>query len=165
PPQQATLEEVLLRAPPRAGHRRLSAEHLFEREQPFEHADRRVERRADRAALGFAVPAAIRELLAQQSIDEPIPPLAEVRAERDDAAVDAGLDLTLEEGRVSEPGSPGDVVADTIDRGARARARRVEPQVAQEQERVQIRPPERRRDAVTPLAVGALPIEQLRAPP
>src|SRR5262249_61188928 len=109
-----------------------------------------VERRAHRAALRLAVPAAIRELLAQQSIDESITALAEVRAERDDAAVDARLDLALEEGRVSEPGSPRDAAANEIDRHPRAPARRVEPQVAQEQQRIHIRPPERRGDAIAP---------------
>ena len=137
---------------------------VLEREQPFEHADRRVERRAHRAALRLAVPAAIRELFAQQAIDETIAALAEVRAECDDAAVDARLDLTLEERRVSELRSPRDVVANEIDRRSRARARRVEPEVAQEQQRVHVRPPERRGDAIAPLAVGALLIEQPRAP-
>ena len=102
PSEQTTLEEILLRALPRVGHRRRGAERLLEREQSFEHADRRVERRAHRAALRLAVPAAVRELFAQQSIDESIAALAEIGAERDDAAVDARLDLTLEEGRVSE---------------------------------------------------------------
>jgi hypothetical protein len=49
---------------------------------------------------------AIRELFAQQTIDEPIAPHAEVRAERDDAAVDARFDLAFEEGGVSELWSP-----------------------------------------------------------
>ena len=67
-------------------------------------------------------------------------------------------------GESPNSGSPGDVVANAIDRGSRARARRVEPEVAQEHQRVQVRPPERRGDAVAPLAVGALLIEQPRAP-
>jgi len=49
------------------------------------------------AALRLAVPAAVRELFTQQSVDESIARLAEVGAERDDAAVDARLNLTLEE--------------------------------------------------------------------
>src|SRR3954449_6432421 len=127
PAEQTALEEILLRAPPRVGDRWRGAERRLERQQPFEHTDRRVERRAHRAALRLAVPAAVRELLAQEPIDEPVAALAEVRAERDDAAVDARLDLTLEKGRVSEFGSPGDVVAHEIDRGSRACARRVDP--------------------------------------
>ena len=112
----------------------------------------------------LAVPAAICELLAEQPVDESIAALAEIRAERDDPAVDAGLDLALEKGRVAEFRSPRDVVADAIDRGSRPRARRVDPQVAQEHQRVHVRPPERRGDAIAPLAVGALLVEQTRAP-
>src|SRR5262249_4103957 len=121
-----------------------------------------MERRAHRAALGLAVPASVGELLAQQSVDESIAPFAEVRAECDDAAVDAGFDLAFEEGRVSEPGSPGDGVANAIDRRACALACRIESQVAEEHEGVHVRPPERRGDAVAPLAVRALLIEQSR---
>ena len=100
---------------------------MLEREQSLEHADRRVERRAYRAAFRLAVPAAVRELFAQETINQMVAALAEVGAERDDAAVDARLDLTLEEGRVSEPGAPGDVAANAIDRGSGAHAQRVEP--------------------------------------
>src|SRR2546423_3244973 len=159
-----TLEEVFLRAPPRVCYRWRGADRLLEREQPFQHADRRVEGRAHRAALRLAVPAAVHELFAQQSIDEPIAARPEVRAERQDATVDARLDLTLEERGIAELRSPGDVAADAIDRGSRAGARRVEPQVAQEQQRVQVRPPAGRGRAVAPMAVGGLLIEQPRAP-
>src|SRR5438445_7848769 len=124
-----------MRAVPCVCQRRCDAERLLERKQPLDDADRRVERRAHRAALCFAVPAAVRELLAQQPIDESIAPDIEVRAEPDDAAVDAGLDLAFEEGRAAEPRSPGDALANAIDRGARARARRVEAEVAQEHQR------------------------------
>jgi hypothetical protein len=58
-PEQTTIEEILLRVLPRVGYRRRGAERLFEREQSFKHADRRVEGRADRAALRLAIPAAI----------------------------------------------------------------------------------------------------------
>src|SRR2546430_5918881 len=89
PSEQMTLEEVFLRAPPSVCYRRRGADRLLEREQPFQYADRRVEGRAHRAALRLAVPAAVHELFAQQSIDEPIAARPEVRAERQDAAVDA----------------------------------------------------------------------------
>src|SRR2546422_1906310 len=91
PPEQTTLEKVFLRASSRVSYRRRGAERLLEREQSFEYADGRVKRRAYRAPLCLAVPAAIRELFAQQSIDESIAALAEIGAERDDAAVDARL--------------------------------------------------------------------------
>src|SRR5580765_2769913 len=80
PSEQPTLEEILLPAPPRVGHRARCTERLLERQQSLEHADRRVKRRAHGAALCLAIPSAIRELLAQQSIDQPITPLAKVRA-------------------------------------------------------------------------------------
>ena len=64
PSEQTTLEEILLPARPRACHRWRAAERLLEREQSFEDADRRVERRAYLAALCLAIPSAIRQLLA-----------------------------------------------------------------------------------------------------
>ena len=67
------------------------------REQPFEHADRGVERPADRAVLDLAVPAAVLELLIDQAIDHALDVLPEVGAETDDHAIDARLDLALEE--------------------------------------------------------------------
>ena len=45
----------------------------------------------------------------------------------------------------------------------RGSALRVEPEIAQENERVHVRPPEWRRDAVTPLPVRALLMKQLRS--
>ena len=159
-----TIEQIRLAASPRVRHHRRGAERLLEREQTFEHADRRVERRAHRTALRFAIPAAVGELFAQQPIDEPIAALAEVCAERNDAAVDARLDLALEEGRVAEPRSPRDAAAHEIDRVSRRRARRVDAEIAQEHQRVHVRPPERRRDAIAPLTVGALFLEQSRSP-
>src|SRR5256886_5920128 len=164
PSEQMTLEEVFLRAPPSVCYRRRGADRLLEREQPFQYADRRVEGRAHRAALRLAVPAAVHELFAQQSIDEPIAARPEVRAERQDAAVDARLDLTLEERGIAELGPPRDVAADAIDRGSHAGARRVEPEVAQEQQRVQVRPPTRRGGGLAPITHGALLFSPPAAP-
>src|SRR2546430_4784206 len=79
-------------------------------------------------------------------------------------SVDARLDVTLEEGGIAELRSAGDVAADAIGRRSRAGARRVEPQVAQEQQRVQVRPPAGRGRAIALMAVGVLLIEQPRAP-
>ena len=60
---------------------------MLEGKESFEHADRRVERRTYRATLRLAVPPAIYELFAQEAINQMIAALAEVGAERDDAAV------------------------------------------------------------------------------
>src|SRR6478735_9042785 len=49
--------------------------------------------------------------------------------ERHDAAVDTRLDFPLEERRVAELRSPGDVAANAIDRDSRARARRIEAEI------------------------------------
>ena len=64
------LEQVLLAAAAGGDGRRRAAGRALVREQPFEHADRRVERRAHRAVLGLAVPAAVLELLAEQPVDD-----------------------------------------------------------------------------------------------
>src|SRR5262249_48580600 len=157
-------EEVVLSTTPRARHHWRCPECLLEREQAFEHADRCMEGGAHGAALRLAVPPAVRQLLAQQAIDEPVAALAEVCAQRDDATVDALLDFALEERRLSELWSPRDVRANEIDRGSRRCARRIQSEVTQEQQRVHVRPPERRGGAVAPLAVGSLLIEQASTP-
>src|SRR5262245_35930584 len=65
--------------------------------QSLEHADRRVERGARGAVLGLAVPAAVRQLLAEQPVDEMANVLTEIGPARRHLAVDARLDLTFEE--------------------------------------------------------------------
>jgi hypothetical protein len=81
----------------RVRHRGGGASGLLVCEQPFQNTDRGVERGAHGAPLRLAVPAPVLELLAQDPIDQPIPGLAEVAAKRHDPAVDAGLDLAVEE--------------------------------------------------------------------
>ena len=93
--------------------------------------------RSARAPLGLAVPAAVLELLAEEPIEQPIAGLAEVAAQRQNPSVDAGLDLALEERRVTEFRPPGDLVADEAHRRPSSLARRVKPQVPQEQQGVQ----------------------------
>src|SRR4029077_15621066 len=104
-----------------------------------------------------AVPAAVRELFAQQPVDQAIAAHSEVSAQRDHSAVDARLDLAFEEGRVAEASSPRDVPPNAIDRVARTLARRIDPEIAEEHERVHVRPPERRGDPVAPLTIRSLP--------
>src|SRR5438093_384390 len=116
PPVKPALEEVLL--PPEAGGRHLRDRlaRPFVLEQGLQHADGGVERRARRALLCFAVPAAIGQLFAEQPIDEAANVLPEVSADRRHLTVDAGLHLAGEEGvRVAlrRTGSlPRHVVAD-----------------------------------------------------
>src|SRR5262249_7520574 len=113
----------------------------------------------------LAVPAAVRELLGQQPVDQPIAGLAEVATERQRAAVDAGLDLALEERRVAEFRAPGDPIADEPHGSPRTLAGRAAAQAAQEQQRVQVGTPARSSDAIAPGPVRPLLAEKPRAPP
>ena len=82
------------------GHRFALCSFVFE--QSFEHADGGMERRAP--AFGcFAVPAAIFELLAQESIGQCVVRVFEICADAEDSAVDAGLRFAVKERPVVEP--------------------------------------------------------------
>ena len=164
PPEHATLQQVLLCPDPRVRHRGRGAFRLLVLQESFQNADRRVERGAHGAPLRLAVPAAVLELLAEEPVEQPIAGLAEVAAKRQNPTVDAGLDLALEERRVTEFRPPGDLVADEAHRPPRSLARRVQPQVPQEQQGVQVGPPLRCGDAITPLAVRPLKVEEPGAP-
>ena len=96
-PEQPPFEEVLLTpAASRDGVRRTAGRALVG-EEPFQHPDRGVEGRANRTVLHLAVPPAVLELLADQPGDHAIHLLVEVGTQRDDHAVDARLDLAVEE--------------------------------------------------------------------
>ena len=102
-------------------------------QQPFEDADRAVKRGAH-ARRRLAVPAAVVQLLGEQPRQQGLVRLAEIGAEGQNPAVDAGLDLALEEGLVALP--VGDVVPSAGDRQAGLRAGRIEPHVAQQDQGV-----------------------------
>jgi len=70
PTEQPALERVLLGAAARLADHIRAAGRALVREQALEHVDRRPERRHRRAILDLAVPAAVRELLAEQPVDE-----------------------------------------------------------------------------------------------
>src|SRR5438552_2800230 len=81
-------------------------------------------------------PAPVGELLAEEAVDERCHVHAEVRAGRDDVAVDAGLDLALEEPVVG-PGilpfgavPPGHLLADEADRPSGLLTLGIEPEPA-----------------------------------
>src|SRR6185436_2329155 len=97
PAHQATLEEVLLAPSPCGGGSWRDADGALVLEQSLEHADRGVERPACGAVLLLAVPSTVGHRLAQQPIDDALHVLAEVGAEGDGPAIDAGLDFALEE--------------------------------------------------------------------
>ena len=147
------------------------------REETFEHADRGVERPADRAILDFAVPAAILELLADQALDDALDVLPEIGAETDHHAVDARLDLAFEERLAGI--LPAAVVADELDRSADAVVVRIHAKflelheavggggprltvLAVPRERLPVPPGEQR--AAFPQAVVTLQREESRAP-
>src|SRR5439155_8643996 len=122
PSEEPALEHVLLAAAPCRGHVRRAVGCALVFEQALEDVDRRPERRHRRAVLDLAVPAAVGELLAEEAVDELRHVDPEIRAGRDDIAVDAGLDLALEEPVVG-PGirplgavAPGHALADEADR-------------------------------------------------
>ena len=112
--RRRAIEQVGLALAPGGGRVRGGARHPLVHEQAFEHIDRRVERAADRAVLLLAVPAAVLHLLGQEAVDDALHVLAEVVTDRDRRAVDAGLDLAVEEGQVVV--LPADVLANLVDR-------------------------------------------------
>src|SRR3989441_11870902 len=127
-------------------------------QETLEDVDRRVERSAGRAILLLAIPPAIGHLLAEQPLDDACHVLAEVRAERNDASVDARFDLAREHGPTVPRGSwvvPRRVVANEAYRVSRLVARRVEAHVAEHQQVEQ-------RD---PLRVGRAGAPQPTLPP
>jgi hypothetical protein len=140
------------------------------KEQRLQDVDRRTERGDRRAVLDLAVPAAIRKLLAEEPLDERRHVDAEVRAARHDVAVDARLDLALEEA-VIVPGGlnrrtalPDDAVPDEPDGPVCLVAPGIEPEQAQHLERVKgVGVIERPRPAAPP-AVGRLEGQQASTP-
>ena len=143
---------------------------MLVREQSLEDVDRRPERRHGRAVLDLAVPAAVGQLLAQESLDERRHLDAEVRAGRNDVAVDARLDLALEEALVLPrrvpPGAiaPGDMLANAADRPLGLLAPGIEPQPPQELQDMERVRSILREGVAGPQAVRRLEGEQSGAP-
>src|SRR5262249_37152544 len=84
----------------------------------------------------FAVPAAIFELLAQELLGQRVVRFLEIRADPEDSAVDAGLRLPVKERPVVERLKHNSLL-DKVDHFAGLPAGRVEPQVLQDDERVE----------------------------
>ena len=156
------LEQVLLPAEAGGPHVGRAAGGLLVLEQTLQHVDRRAERRHRRAVLDLAVPAAVRELLTEEPVDESLDVLAEVRAGRDDVAVDARLDLAVEESVVVPWGIhrgaalPGDALADETGCPPGLIALGIEPQLAQELQCVKRVCPVVRPGPAAPLAIRRL---------
>ena len=138
PTEQPPLEQVRLAATPCRGHDRRAADRPLVLEQALQDVDRRPERGHGRAVLHLAVPTAVGELLSQEALDERRHVHPEVRAGGHDVAVDARLDLAVEEAVVGPwvlPGravAPGDVLADQADGPLGLLAGRIEPEPPQQ---------------------------------
>ena len=122
-----------------------------------------------RAVLDLAVPAAVRELLAEEPLDERRHVDAEVRAGRDDVAVDARLDLALEEAVVRPWGlergiPPDDALADEADGPPGLLALGIESEPPQELEHMEGVGPVLGPGLAGPQAIRRLEREQLGAP-
>src|SRR4051812_45750282 len=101
-----------------------------------------------------------------QSVDETIAGLAEIRADGEHAAVDARLDLALEERRIAELLTPRATLAHESDGASYAIVLRVHAEIPQQLQRVKRRGPGARdKRRATPMAIRSLQIEQAGAPP
>jgi hypothetical protein len=115
-----------------------------------------------RAVLLLAVPAAVVHLLGQQPIDDALHVLAEVIADGHGGAVDAGLDLTVEERQVVV--LPAHVLADQVDRAPDAGVGRDGAEQPQDGQGGLGPGPFREVRAAAPAAIGTLQAEKPRAP-
>src|SRR6185503_20278002 len=127
------------------------------------------------ASLGLTVPPTVFKLLTEESRDDAINVLAEVRAERDGPAIDARLDLAIEEPLAIVLLAAA--VAHASGRAAHALVARIDPELLQQLEDRQRRDPglsllrdrvvdpaRREARALGPLAVLALEPEEPCAP-
>src|SRR5690606_18733637 len=166
PPEQTALQQELLAALPRSRQRRRESEALLVFEQRLEHADRRVEGRSRRSVLRLAVPAAIRQLLAEQAIEDALHILTEIRADRGDLTVDARLDLTVEEPMAvalrRAAALPRHIVADKVHRAACLIGGRIDAEIAQQHERMHGGIPAAVPCRAAPPAIRALEGEDVR---
>src|SRR5208282_2072613 len=166
--EHAALEKIVFAplAGLRDGRRFAPCSLVFE--QPFEHADGGMERRAQagrafRRQEGprFAVPAAIFELLAQELLGQCVVRLLEIRTDAEDSAVDAGLRFAVKVRPVVEP-VEHEALVDAVDHPASLLAGGVETEVLQDDEteegnKVPLRP-------TTPMPGKRLACEKLSSP-
>ena len=164
--EESALKQVLLASPPGCRDLRRGPDGTLVLEQPLQHADRAVERRAH-APGRFAVPTAVVELLADETAREAFRRAPEVGAKRERASIDARLHLPVEERLerlVAEFLVPEEAGLETSHRGLDRRVGAVDAGRAQEEEREEGRQPDGGAGAV-PAAVRPLVGENLGAEP
>ena len=162
PTEEAPLEEVLLASPARRRQVRAAARGPLVLEQALEDVDRGVEGPARRAVLLLAVPAAVGHLLGEEPVDDALHVLAEVVADRDRRAVDARLDLAVEERQLVV--LPAHVLADQLDRVLNARVGRDRAELPKHDQRRLRAGPLGEVRARAPVPVGLLEVEQPGGP-
>src|SRR5690242_14339346 len=96
PPEEATLKQILLAAPSGGRDRWHGPDYTLILEQPLQHTDRCVKRRAC-TLRRFAIPTAVLKLLAYETPDKTLLRASEVSANRERTPVDTRLLFALEE--------------------------------------------------------------------
>jgi hypothetical protein len=131
----AALEQIVFSLPAGLRDGRRFASSLFIYEQSFQHADGGMERRAP--AFGcVAIPAAIFQLLLQELTGQRVVWFFEIRADREDSAVDARLCFAVKERPVVKPFKHEPIV-DAVDHFASVLAGGVETEIHQSHETVE----------------------------
>src|SRR5262249_21706406 len=156
-------QQVLLASPSGRRDLRRGPDGTLVLEQSLQHADGGVERRA-RALRRFAVPAAVVELLADETAREALRRASEVAAERERAAVDARLDLAFEKRLRAKLLVPAVAGLEPSDRRGDARIAAIDAGRTQQLQREERRQPVRGVRAV-PRAIQPLAGEDFGADP
>src|SRR5262249_32794504 len=136
-----SLEQVLLASPSDRRSLWCGADGALVLEQPLQHADGGMERRA-RALRGFAVPTAVIELLADKTARQALGRAAEVGAEGERAPVDPRLHLPLEERFLAKLLVPPEARSKARHRGVHGWIVAIDAGCAQEEHREQGRQPD-----------------------
>ena len=161
PPEHSTLEQIFVGFSARLRNGCTTSPRTLVLQQPFENADRGIER-GTRTRRRVTIPAAVRELLVQKTIHDAIAALAKVTADSQNGTVYACLGFTVEVRPVAET-LKCKVCFDARDGAARFIARRVQSHLAQKGQCVH-----RNHPALVvrtaPPALRCLPLEQ-RSPP
>src|SRR5712692_3790476 len=163
-PEQAAFQQVLLAPKASLPYRRRAALCLLVLQQPFENADRGVER-GPLARRSVAVPAAVSQLLTEKPVDQSVACFSEVCATGENSPVDTGFHLALEEGRILVIRAPGALLPDQADRIPGLLTGRVQPEFPQQHQSLHGGGPALGHPGATaPISITCLEAEQPCAP-